>query len=666
MSLLEVAADARPDEAEQPRPQTSQLRSYAEFAAVLLAMVVWGRLVTGRTGGRDAGALVWGSLSLLPALLLLRPPLRHLLPLGALVVGSLVVCLTTPYAFSQAQWVSVAAYSGAAFAVVRTFASTPERRRAVACMLALVSLDQFAQGFLAWWGGLDIYRPMLGTFYWHNQFGAFMLPGFLLGSALAVYGHRVERVIGFICAPACAAGLLYSASRASMLVAGLGLIGLVLSAAVAADRRPRLRDCAVVVVASFASLFFFSSPLLFPHQKNPFGTDPVRAQQALATSAGDRLDFWHEAIAVTLDRPVTGGGFGSFAELSTTHLPVAAGRTTFAHDGLLQAFASGGVVWGLPVLACVLGLGVAAIRRGLGQLRRLGPDRAVAVGGSITVLALLLHAFVDFDWTYPALVISLATAGGLVLAVPRVARPASASSARARWAGVAVATAGLALGTQIAHAHDRADAAVVQAHLAVFHHDPGAAAAALRGARSWFYDPRLDVELLAAGLAQGDGAPLTLPEGTLLPALDRIGSLAAVDEDANARRAAVLLRLGRAGEALSSLRVMALARAHQHVPSLRPYARLLAVAGRGAEASDLLAGTIVLRGPEAHANPKLGLELFTLYVVLHDISPGSRDLRCSGSALAGLDLTQPDFSVPVLASATPADHCASLREKGWP
>ena len=113
---------------------------------------------------------------------------------------------------------------------------------------------------------------------------------------------------------------------------------------------------------------------------------------------------------------------------------------------------------------------------------------------------------------------------------------------------------------------------------------------------------------------------------------------------------------------------MALARAHKRPASLQAYGLLLWLEGDARQATDLLAGTIVLRGPEAKAVPRnteLGQQLLTLYLQLAEIAPGSMELRCAGSALEGLDLITPPGAPPV-ERATATDHCAPLREKGWP
>ncbi len=412
------------------------------------------------------------------------------------------------------------------------------------------------------------------------------------------------------------------------------------------------------------ALFFFTSPLLFPGaaESQPLGATSARAgSQPLSYNTRYRLDFWQAAAGQFADRPVAGGGFGSFGELSATHLPPAAVRSYSAHNEFLQALAEGGLLWGLPVIGLALAAGIGVLRRVRGRLTGPEPERAVVVGGVLALGSLGLHAAVDVDWSYPALAVSIAVVAGLVLSVPRAA--GSQAKGRTQVASAVGACLVLVLGAQVAHAHqattrdlDRSES-VLQARGAT------AAAQELTDSRSWFPDPRIDARLLGLGLANGPSQPLTLPSALLSEAVERTANYAGVDDDVNARRSLVLLRLGRTREALDSRRKMALALAHAHPASLRAYALLLSLTGERTAATQLLAGTIVLRGPEIGPVGSLGLQLYVLYQQLAELAPGSMELRCAGSALTTSAVTVPEDDPP-LAMASGADSCTSLREKG--
>ena len=670
MTLQHDLAQERDDRDAEPvvtPPAAKPWLMWLQYLSLLLAMIVWARLVTGRTGGRDAGALVYGPLSLLPALVALRPSLRHLRPLAALVVSSLVVCFFAPFGFVGGETVALAAYSAAAYALVRAFAVTTDRRHTVAGAVCLVSLDQFSQGFLAWWGGRDPHHLMLGTFYWHNQFAAFLLPGVIIGASLAVFGGRIDRIIGFVSAPVCLAGVIYSASRASMVIALAGLLTVAVVAVLAPDRADRVKPVGLLALACVGTMFFFTSPIFFPHWASPFGaTDDHNVATPVGMATGDRLDFWGAAVGEYLDRPLLGGGFGSYGELSGNYLPVASLRTAAAHNAPLQALAEGGTLWGLSVVICMVALGIGALRRAVPVLRRASQDRAVALGGTVTLLALLLHACVDFDWSYPTLVISTAVVGGLVLSVPRrvdPAVPARRTGARVRWAATAAGCAGLLLGAQIAHAHDATGLAINKAIRQLSTQGASAGAARVMATRSWFPDVRIDEALLSLGLSRGVGVPLALPKDLMSEAVRGTADYATANDDVNARRAAVLLQLGRTDEALSTARSMAQNRVHRHPASLQAYSLVLDLAGRRDEAVDLLAGTLVRRSPQIQGNAPLAQQLFVLYQILAKLAPDSLQVRCAGSALTAAHVTL--NGAEVLAAVKPSDSCVGLAEKGW-
>lgn len=664
-AVPEDAPLAAPEDHERPaagRPWLLWLQS----AALLLALVVWARVVTARAGGRDPGSIVIGPLSLLPALVLVRPARRDLWPLALLVLAALLTCMLAPFGFAKAGVIGVAAYSAAAFAVVRAFAATAERRIVVADVLCLVSLDQFAQGFLAWWGGRDPHKEMIGTFFWHNQYAAFLLPGVIIGAALAVFATRQHRWIGFVTAPVCLAGIVYSTSRATMMLAVGGLVVVAAVAVAGGDRRRTLPAVVGLGALAVGTLFFFTSPVFFPHAGNPFGATEQRAAtgETLSSNTGYRLDFWKAALGELGDRPVVGGGFGSFGELSGNHLPVAAVRTVSAHNELLQAFAEGGLLWGLPVLLAVGGLSVGALRRSAGRLRAVATERAVAVGATVTVAALLLHALVDFDWTYPSLVVSLAAAGGLAMALPLGERPEVGRHGRPSWLATGLAGLAVVLGAQVVHAQEAITAALRTNDTVLIDHGPGTAAEAMLAERSWYPDPRIDARLIDLGLARGIGAPLSLPTALMAQAAHNSTDYASVDDDVNARRAVVLYELGDRQQALAAVHRMALSREHHRASSLQPYARLLALDGQAVQAADLLGGTVVRRAPEAKTNGVLGLQLLQLYDQLARLAPQSPQLRCAGAALTAAAVEQ-EAGEPVLAGTRGGEGCDSLRTKGW-
>jgi O-antigen ligase len=100
-------------------------------------------------------------------------------------------------------------------------------------------------------------------------------------------------------------------------------------------------------------------------------------------------------------------------------------RSPLAHNDYLQAFAEGGLLLGLPFLAACVLIGIGLLRVLRSRVHRRAFD--VRTGLAVGALALMAHAAVDFDWTYPALLILFAVVAALAIA-PVLRRPEQAGS----------------------------------------------------------------------------------------------------------------------------------------------------------------------------------------------------------------------------------------------
>jgi O-antigen ligase len=650
------------------RPAAVDARAVAQDLAVLVAFVIAARIVTGRTGGRGDGALLLGCASLIPALLLLPARWRAYLPALVLSGAALGVCLLSPFGWSGASVVATAAYAACAFAVVRAYVATTGRSQVVASAVCLASLDQFAQGFLAWWGGGDPTAPMIGTFFWHNQYATYLLPGLLIGTAQALAATRIHRLVGWVTAPVCLAGVVLSTSRASMLLAGVGVavvVLLVLAGPSSSRRTPRVAAALGLGALCAAVTLVLTSPVFFQGAASSPGaaTAARAANESVSQNTGYRLQFWEAAIGQAADRPLLGGGFGSFRELSVTHLPPGAVRPSSAHNELLNAFAEGGLLWGLPVALAIGFALLAAVGLLLRQLRRPDADRAVSVGAAVALGAVVAHALVDFDWSYPALVVTTGVLTGLVLALWR---PPDPSPERPTWRGLvpAMVVAALLLGAgQLAVLQERTTSAIAQGQELTLKGSSAQDVLALLEDEAWSADPRTALAVLEAGVPDDS---LRLGRDVLERAVRRTERLATASDSANAQRAAVIFALGRQEEALRLAREMARERAHSRPATLQSYAHLLALSGRRDEAVALLAGTVLKRTPELQASPGLEGQLVVLYKELSALAPGSLEQRCAGDALAVAGAEPPpDSWFATLGASDVAGSCQQFLRAGW-
>jgi hypothetical protein len=430
-SLLSPLAAAPSEGAPDGPPRRAGGREIIASATLVVALFVWAGPVTYGSGGRSPWVVGLGLLSLLPALVVLRPwrtlPSWHVLVAMSPAVAALAVCLTAPTAFDGLDETAAFAYCGALYLVVRCWAVDDLRRRLLLVVVALVGLEQFAKAWVAWWGSQSVATMMSGTFYWHNQFAAFMLGTGLVAGVLAVRSSGPLRRAGWAIAPFCFAGLLFAGSRA-----GLGVFALMWAVVVVLsflDRRGRVASLALLAV-TLGVATLLSSPLLM-QDSGSFGAT-VQAREADASaegSGGARLTFWRAAAELGMSRPVTGGGFDSFGTAGSARLPATSGEASlsiYAHNGYLQAFSDGGMVLALALVAAT-GLPLVA---GVRLLYRRGRnDDVLAVAVPVALLGLVLHSGVDFDWAYPSLLALFALLAALVPAARRDATPGSRSTA---------------------------------------------------------------------------------------------------------------------------------------------------------------------------------------------------------------------------------------------
>jgi hypothetical protein len=272
---------------------------------------------------------------------------------------------------------------------------------------------------------------MVGTFYWHNQFAAFMIGTGLVAGVLAVRGTGLLRRVGWLTAPWCFASLAFAGSRAGLAIfVLLWLLVVVLSFV---DRRGRAAALALPVVAlGLASVL--ASPLFM--EDAGWFSSTVQAREAEQSAEGNgraRLEFWRAAVDLGLDRPVTGAGFDSFGTAGSARMPAGSGLSRYVHNGYLQAFSDGGAVLLVAVLAAT-GAPLLASCRLLARRRR--HDDVLALAVPLCLAGLVLHSGVDFDWVYPSLS-ALFAINAAVLPVGGVRRPPPWRSA-ALGAGVVV------------------------------------------------------------------------------------------------------------------------------------------------------------------------------------------------------------------------------------
>ena len=382
-------------------------RTYAGPAAVIVAAAWWLVEVTRSWAGRDAPSVAVGAILLAIAVILARPdrvlPRPIVILATALSVGAFVVPLASDTGWAGAP--DAAIYTCGAWLAVTVAAvvvTRPEPRLWLLIVVASSAPIEFMSGWLGWWGGEDPARPMVGTFYWHNPYAAFLIPGGLVGLAFWIWRERLFALLGLLAFTFAAVGIVYSTSRAGLAIFVLGVVLVAALVAVRPERWRGLRQFVLAGIVATAATFFVAGPPFFPHRASPLAAEHARAAtQSLSTNTTQRFDFWRQAWAVFVHHPIAGGGYKSLVAQSAGVVPGDMPISAYAHNGFLQALGEGGLVLAIPFLLAAVALAVIALRclfRGLVR-QDLPPEVAVI---AVALGCVMLHAGDDFDWSYAA------------------------------------------------------------------------------------------------------------------------------------------------------------------------------------------------------------------------------------------------------------------------
>lgn len=450
MTALAKSAIAPPMSGEaMPRLSVARLRALGPAILVCVA-VVWTTVQFPQgSGGREPMGLTRDAVPLLAALIAVRPwrTMRWwVLALAALVgTCALAVCeVTTPGWFGANRAASYG-ISAATFVVVAAYARRANRAYFIAAAVTIAGGIQFCRALVPWWGSRDPATEMIGTFYWHNQFGAFLLAPAILGLALILAGRAPFRFAGWIGAPLAVAGIVYSSSRGSALVLGFGWL---VMGVLALRSRRRARRLVVRWLAASAIAvgvtFGFAGPPFFSTWHAPWAAAQARAAtgQTLEQNGGVRLSLWHQALIVFEHDPVAGAGYGAMSDEAMKLTPANWPRSPLAHNDYLQAFAEGGVLLGVPFLAACGAIAIFVARR-TWLLLRLGTTDPLRAGVVVAATTVMAHAAIDFDWSYPALFATAAAVVGLACAGATTSRSRCGDPVERRSTALAISGATL-------------------------------------------------------------------------------------------------------------------------------------------------------------------------------------------------------------------------------
>jgi O-antigen ligase len=126
-----------------------------------------------------------------------------------------------------------------------------------------------------------------------------------------------------------------------------------------------------------------------------------------------RVSMARAAWEMALDFPVTGVGFGAFREVFPRYMPPGSTRWfNEAHNDYLEVLTDGGLVAAALVSWLAVAYALRAGRRLRPDGRRLSPSR---VGMAIGIVALSVHALIDFNHQIPANALLFVTVCAMLL-----------------------------------------------------------------------------------------------------------------------------------------------------------------------------------------------------------------------------------------------------------
>jgi O-antigen ligase len=412
-----------------------------EHAAMVALIVFWAVPFTRATGGRGVHSeLVLSAVALLVLLAMRawRAPTPSLVLAALVAAAAELVCVFAPSGWYGSDVAAAYVLAAACFIAARRYVQDDERRVLVAACVCIAGLYQFEQAFVPWWGSETASTVMSGTFYWHNPYAAFLLPGAVIGLGLVLSQRRPWTAVGWLSTPLCTAGIVFSSSRATMVAL---LLSWLLVVAFGVRGKRSIRRTAGVFAVSAVVVLALPGPPFFPDYTAPWTATEARAAsgETLSQNGGYRIQFWRSALEVAVHRPWVGSGYHELADASALYTPFGWARSPQAHNGYLQAVSDGGLLLGVPLIGAVFGVLWWALRRLWSITRaRPGPDELIVLSVAAAALGMLAHSAVDFDWSHPSILVEVAL-------LAAVAAPATRPTRTRRRSIAAFAVLGAAL-----------------------------------------------------------------------------------------------------------------------------------------------------------------------------------------------------------------------------
>jgi len=292
---------------------------------------------------------------------------------------------------------------------------------------------------------------LVSTFYSHIPFGEFLIYPFFIALCLLFLSRPAKKEKNILIALNILFGvtLFFTHCRGAWLSFVLVLFSLTILFKKEIVNKKSLAFLMAIIIPGILSIAVIMQAKSWQARRDSApaavynGPETIRENAATA-----RLLFWQRAWDIFKDRPLTGGGLASYAELHKQYLQPPFYYSADPHNFYLKVLAELGIVTFLVFIVFIAGF-LRRFSTFLGHLRKTGifdkdKTSAVSLGIMAGIVSALISNGVGFGWDFPANMIIFFLSLGLALKACAI-YPAAVSANSERKIGLIIFPAAASL-----------------------------------------------------------------------------------------------------------------------------------------------------------------------------------------------------------------------------